>query len=70
MTSETRMMWVQCALSCAIGAPFYLSAIDNPNPHVPIILGLGTGFLGMRAVMFLYVWARYGLRAARSMTMG
>ena len=64
------MMWVQCALSCAIGAPFYLSAIDNPNPHVPLILGGLTGFFGMRAVMFLYFWLRFGWRSARSMRMG
>ncbi|MES2714064.1 MAG: hypothetical protein V4653_20985 [Pseudomonadota bacterium] len=64
------MMWVQVILSVICAAPFWLAEADNPNHHVRLWGSLITGFLGMRALMFLYVWARYGLRAARSMTMG
>lgn len=63
------MMLIQFALSCAYGFVAFVALQGDPNPKVPMFGALIVGFFGMRATMFVYVWARWGWSAARSMRM-
>lgn len=63
-----RMMILQCVVS--IVAAFALvrwSATDPVNPKVPFFVILVVGFGAAWLATFLYVWARFGWKAARSM---
>lgn len=65
---EKLALFAQFAISTGIGCyVFWLLGPDHPNPKVPLFGGLIAGFFGGWGVMFLYVWARYGWRAARSL---
>ena len=71
ISKETAWMIAQCSIAIVIGSFVFLelSAI-HANPKTPFFGGLICGFVGSWAVMFLYIWARYGWKAARSMSMG
>jgi hypothetical protein len=61
-------MSIQCAISIAAAFMFVRWAATGPDPmHPPsyIILAVGIGAAWMTT--FLYVWIRYGWKAARSM---
>lgn len=62
-------MAIQCAISCVIGCFVFVALSPDPNPKVPLFGALICGFGGGWLVMFCYVWARYGWKAARSMSM-
>jgi hypothetical protein len=67
---QTLAMVVQCAVSCVIGCAAFLLIGPMPeSPKAPLIGALIAGFGGGWLVMFLYVWARHGWRAARSMSL-
>ncbi len=68
--TERSALLAQFAISCALGSAAFLALYPYPeNPKVPLFGGLIAGFLGLRAVMFAYVLARYGWGAARTMRM-
>ncbi|CCC99348.1 hypothetical protein FBZ85_11641 [Azospirillum brasilense] len=59
----------QCAVSAAVGCWLYWVFMDDPNPKVPLLIALVGGFSSGWASTFLYVWLRFGWKAARSMSM-
>jgi hypothetical protein len=62
-------MLFQCALTCAFGFLGFWWALDEPNKAARTLAALVAGFGGMWLTMKLYVWVRYGWKAARSLTM-
>lgn len=53
-----------------IGSATFVALADDPNYKVPYLGGFIAGVGGQWLVMFVYAWARYGWRAARSLTFG
>jgi len=62
-------MLLQCAMTCAFGFLGFWWAFDEPNTAARTLAALIAGFGGTWLVMKLYVWARYGREAAKSLTM-
>ncbi len=60
--------WIQFVIAAAIGCVVY-AAMEGETARARTIAALVCGFFGMRAILFLYVWIRYGWKAARSMSM-
>lgn len=65
----SRGEWAQFIIATAIGCAVYLPFSPSENSKGAVICSLACGYFGMRLVVFLYVWVRYGWRAARSMSM-
>lgn len=61
-------MAAQCALSCVLGSAAWL-AVDSPNHYEKLLTALIAGFGGTWLVMFVWVWLRYGWKAARGLSM-
>lgn len=61
----------QFAIACAWGILGYWWAWipNDSNPKVPLFSALLAGFFGLKLTMFLYLWVRFGWKAARSMKM-
>ncbi|WP_417814048.1 hypothetical protein [Thalassospira alkalitolerans] len=70
MSKQTVAMIVQCALSIVIGyfTFVWLIGTGTDNPKVPVIGSVITGIVGSWLLMKLYVLARYGWSAMKSMT--
>lgn len=68
-------MIVQCGVTILIACPVFLffkadqALAEHPDPKVPLFGALICGFVGSWVVMFVYVWVRFGWKAARSMKM-
>lgn len=63
-------MLAQCALSILYALPIWLALYPLPeNPKVPIVGALIGGFALAWGTIFVYVWARFGWTAARSMSL-
>lgn len=65
------MIWqvIQCGISIAVGCFVYWVLSDDPNPKVPLFGGLICGFGATWLAMKLYVLARFGWKAMRSMSL-
>lgn len=61
---------IQFLIACALGSATFAALADDPNPKVPYIGGFIVGVAGQWVAVFLWVWVRYGWKAARSMTFG
>jgi len=63
-------LFIQFAISVTIGCfCFWLADIPGASPKDTLLAGLIGGFGGLWLVMFLYIWVRYGWRAAKSLSM-
>lgn len=62
------MAW-QCAVACVLGCLAWIAYGPTGNHYERLLAGLLAGFGGQWAVMFCWVWLRYGWSAARSLTM-
>lgn len=59
---------VQFLIAFAIGSVVYLYTLADDGTMQEAVFGaLITGYFGMKAIMFIYVWVRFGWSAARSM---
>jgi hypothetical protein len=67
-TSENVGMAIQFVASCLIGGLFFWMAPELP-PKARMALALITGFGGAYLLTLLYVWARHGFSAAKSMSL-
>lgn len=59
----------QFALSSGLGCGAWLLYPETPNPYERLLFALLVGFGGLWLLMFVWVWVRYGRKAARSLTM-
>ena len=70
---ETRSQWwamaAQCGVSCALGCAVWLAYPDTATPQERLLAALLAGFGGVWALMFAWVWLRYGWKAARGLSM-
>lgn len=64
MPNRSELMQVFIAVAWAALAFFAL--YPHPNEIVPVAGAVIVGVVGLKATVFLYVWIRYGWRAARS----
>jgi len=62
-------MILQWALTCAFGFLGFWWTLDSPNSAERTLATLIAGFGGMWLTMFVWAWARYGWKAARTLTM-
>jgi hypothetical protein len=70
MAEHERMAFAQFLVSTLIGCAVYAAMypdLGEINPKAPLIAGLFFGFVGGWLVMFIYVWLRYGWKAAKSL---
>jgi len=66
---QTWAMIAQCGLSFLAGSAVWLAYPETPNPYERLLATLLAGFIAVWVVMFLWVWARYGWKAARGISM-
>lgn len=66
---ELRAQIVQCAISCVLGSAAWLAYPPTDNPKERMLAALIAGFGGMWLLTYLWVWVRFGWKAARGMTM-
>jgi hypothetical protein len=60
---------VQFGLACVLGSAAWLAYGDTGNPYERLLAALIAGFGGQWAAVFVWVWVRHGLAAARGITM-
>lgn len=63
-------MVAQWALTTTLGCGAFLIYPPTTNSYERLLFVLLVGFGGNYLIMFAYVWARYGWKAARGMSMG
>lgn len=61
---------VQCLLAAVWAWVAFYVGPGAPGAHTPPIFVLIVGFVGSYLTTFLFVWVRWGWRAARSMSLG
>jgi len=66
---QTWLMIAQCGLSCLVGSAVWLAYPETPNAFERLLAALIAGFGSVWAVMFVWVWMRYGWKAARGISM-
>jgi hypothetical protein len=60
---------IQFCVTCALGCAAWLIYPHTTNPYERLIFALAAGIGGMWLLMFLWVWLRYGWKAARRLSM-
>lgn len=63
---QSLAMWVQALVASLCAAPVYFDPHAPDNRLAHLLLVILAGAVGAYAVTFLWVWIRYGWRAARS----